>query len=73
MKNETRKSTLDELSHAVGEYNHARGKWQEATRMVEAKRKEMESFMRDEAKTKAEMDRFAATLYRIANDLEKMP
>jgi hypothetical protein len=66
MKDAPVKYSVDDLAQAVSEYQHFRGKWNEANKMVEAKRKEMESFLRDEAKAKLEMDKHAANVLKIA-------
>jgi hypothetical protein len=63
--------TIDELAKAVGDYGHAHGEWSQAARMVETKRKEMESFIIEEARTRAKVEYFSAIVKKIAKDLEK--
>lgn len=70
MKGLDRKYTLAELAQAVSDYQHFHSQWSSASKMVAAKKAEMESFEREEAKAKAELDRRAAIVKNIAHDLE---
>lgn len=68
----TRPYTIDDLSHAVAEYNHTQKQHTDALKMVAAKRSEMDSFQKEADKLVEELERRKARVRKVAGNLEKI-
>lgn len=70
MSREAKPYSLDDLVHAVSEYQHAAGKQKEAQNQLSAKRAAIKSFEEAEAAAAAEVARHEAKVRLISQSLK---
>jgi aminoglycoside phosphotransferase len=63
--------TVDDLSAAMKDRDHAKSTWQDKANHVKSKREALASFEREEAEAMAKLEEHNAKVKRIAANLER--